>query len=75
MAKLSKAQQEVVDKMREGWELRDSLFAGHYLAKGEEVIKVNKNTTSALLRRELLLDVTPVMSGLITYKLIEKNRH
>lgn len=68
--KLSKAQQEVVDKMREGYLLHDSLFDGGYLKKeGEEVIKINRNTMSALLRKGLLDDITPVMSGLITYQL------
>lgn len=47
--KLSKAQQEVVDKMREGY-----VFNGYAFVKGNDAFLVDKQTLPALMKKEVI---------------------
>jgi hypothetical protein len=77
---LSKAQQIVVDKMREGWELGCGMdLHGHpWLQKngcgrGGETIKVNRNTFCSLLSLGVIENVNRTFP-LATYKLKSKEK-
>jgi hypothetical protein len=73
--KLSKAQQEVVDKMREGWELKKD-NAGYYLWHKTPSVKTIRDCTfHCLLRQEILKLVPGIPPPFATYQLTEKYRN
>lgn len=72
--KLSKAQQEVVDKMREGWELKKD-GAGVYLYHETVGIqKVRDSTQNALYLMDVISCVPGPEPPYANYQLTEKYR-
>ena len=70
--KLSKAQQEVVDKMRERYELRLSETGFPYLFRGG-IINVNRSTFNAMKIRSIIEMRGTYINGYV-YQLTEKYR-
>lgn len=71
--KLSKAQQEVVDKMREGWELRLREPDFPYLHHGGS-INVNRSTFKALKYRSIIERCGTYINGYV-YRLTEQYKN
>jgi hypothetical protein len=81
--KLSKAQQEVVDKMREGWELKKSNWSSNYWWLSNEAseqfvpnIRLRHTTAKALIELGLieLREKGKTIHEADTYQLTEKYR-
>lgn len=73
MNKLSKAQQDLVDKMREGWVLkRDN--AGSYLIKDGAIMNLFDRTVNVLLNLDVIAPVPGPQPPYYIYQLTEKYR-
>lgn len=72
--KLSKAQQEVVDKMRDGWELRLSETGRTYLINGLQSINTRQNTFASLRHRMVIEMRSSYMNGWV-YRLTEQYKN